>query len=310
MNSMRERELDRLLQCRRAAEKLHHRGMKAHGRGDFLLRHDRVVKPILWSALHCLGLYGRGMRNARKPVVRRVRLEFDGLPREFHGFRVLHLSDLHIDGLDGLAEAVAEHLAALPVDLCVMTGDYRYEVYGPCDRVYPGMKGLLAGVRARLGSVAVLGNHDMAEIAVVFERMGVRMLINEAIEIGAGLWVAGVDDPHYYGCDDLPSALRKVPAGAFKILLAHSPELFEEARAQGVRLYLCGHTHAGQIGLPLLGAPLMNARCPRPYTRGLWRHGAMLGYTSAGVGASMLPVRYNCPGEIVHIELACTTNRG
>ena len=122
------------------------------------------------------------------------------------------------------------------------------------------------------------------------------------------MWIAGVDDPHYYGCDDLPGALSDVPKDAFKVLLAHSPEMYREADAAGIHLYLCGHTHAGQIRLPkpfrdAWAAPFQNADCPREYTHGAWSHGALQGYTSAGVGTSLLPVRYNCPPEIIVIEL-------
>jgi len=190
-------------------ERLHHKGRLAHGRGDFLLRHDRVTGPLLHAALKLLGLYSRGVDNARSPIVRRLRLQFDHLPPEFDGCRILHLSDLHIDGLDGLAEVLGQLVASVPADLCLMTGDYRYEVYGPCEGVYPRIRTILASVRARDGIAAVLGNHDAAEIAVEFEKMGVRMLVNESVEIkraGAIIRAAGVDDPHYYGCDDMPAA--------------------------------------------------------------------------------------------------------
>jgi predicted MPP superfamily phosphohydrolase len=209
--------------------------------------------------------------------------------------------------MHGLAEVVADRVAALPADLCVMTGDYRFEVEGPCAPVYPRLAAILSSVRARYGVVAVLGNHDEAEMAAELEKLGVRMLVNEAVAItrgGTGLWIIGVDDPHHYGCDDLTGALEGVPENAFKIALAHSPEIFDEAARAGIHLYLCGHTHAGQIRLPWLGATLVNADCPRAYTNGHWQHGAMLGCTSAGVGCSLLPVRFNCPPEIALIEMA------
>jgi len=219
---------------------------------------------------------------------------------------------LHIDGLDGLAENIATLVAELDVDLCVMTGDYRFRVEGPCDAVYPRIRTILASVRARCGVVGILGNHDTLDMALELERCGVRMLINESLEISSGdssIWLLGVDDPHYYGCDDLAAALEGVPRDEFKILLAHSPELFAEAAAAEISLYLCGHTHAGQIRLPWIGAPLLNAACPRAYTHGLWQHDRMHGYTSAGVGCSMLPVRFNCAPEMTVIELARKLSR-
>jgi uncharacterized protein len=307
-------ELSTRLARRMAIEAGHHKGKKAHGRGDFFLRHDDVLRPVLKWSLKSLGLYEAGLRAARQPVVRSLCFEFSSLPAAFHGFRILHLSDFHIDGVHGLAERTAEIVATLPVDVCVMTGDYRFEVFGPCDQVYPRMGLILRAVRARYGVLGILGNHDPAEIAMELARMGVHMLINDATKLNSGgssMWIAGVDDPHYYGCDDLGTALSEVPNEGFKVLLAHTPEMYEEAHAAGIHLYLCGHTHGGQIRLPkpFRGAwatPIRNAACPQEYTRGSWNHGGLQGYTTTGVGASLLPVRHNCPPEIVVIELRRT----
>ena len=153
----------------------------------------------------------------------------------------------------------------------------------------------------------ILGNHDESQIAIELENLGVRMLINEAAEISRGdesIHVIGVDDPHGYGYDDLEGALEGVPEDGFKVLLAHTPEIFEEAARSEIQLYMCGHTHAGQIRLPVIGEVFQNADCPRAYAQGEWQHDRMLGHTSAGVGCSLVPVRYNCPPEIPVIELA------
>jgi predicted MPP superfamily phosphohydrolase len=268
---------------------------------------DHMAGPALNTFLKATGLYSRGVRNALHPIVRYVRLEFEDLPPRFDGFRILHLADLHIDALDGLAEAVADLISPLEVDLCVMTGDYRFKVQGPCDVIYPGLRTILSAIHTEQSVLGILGNHDESEIAIELENLGVRMLINETAEISRGdesLYVAGVDDPHFYGCDDLEGALEDVPEDGFKVLLAHTPEIFEKAARSGVDLYLCGHTHAGQIRLPIIGEVLQNAACPKAYAQGEWRHDQMQGHTSAGVGCSVVPVRYNCPPEIPVIELA------
>jgi len=242
-------------------------------------------------------------------VVRTLRFTFDSLPPAFCGFTILHLSDIHADGLTGLTESIAERLHDLQVDLCVLTGDYRYRLHGPCHEVYPNMEKILASVNARYGIVGVLGNHDAAEKVPELERLGVTMLVNQSLELSHGgdtIWLVGLDDPHYYGCDDLPGALRGVPEKTFKVLLVHTPELLAEAEASGVDLYLCGHTHGGQICLPFIGPLISGANCPRRYVRGAWRYKRMQGYTSAGVGVSVVPVRFFCPPEIVLIELRCT----
>ena len=299
-------DLESRLVWRRTVEAAHHKGRSAHGHGDFLLWHDRLMARLLKFALQISGLYQRGRANALQPIVRNSRLEFANLPPSLDGFRILHLTDLHIDGMDGLAEVLVDQLATLPVDLCVLTGDYRFEVYGSCDAIYPRMRRILTSVQAGYGVVGILGNHDCADIAAELQTARVRMLINDAIEVempGGGLWMIGVDDPHYYGCDDLALAMEGVPSDGFKILLAHTPEMFEEAAGAGIDLYLSGHTHAGQICLPRIGPLVLNAACPRAYTHGHWQYSGMQGYTSAGLGCSMLPVRYRCPPEIVVIEL-------
>jgi hypothetical protein len=268
----------------------------------------RLVKILVRVGIRLLGLRSRGTRNALNPVLTHLRCEFAGLPNAFHGFRILHLSDLHADGLPGLAECVSDRLSGLQVDLCVLTGDYRFAVSGPCHNVYPNMERLLAGINARHGVVGILGNHDLAEMVPEFERMGVRMLVNESLELRRGpdsVWLIGLDDPHYYGCDDLPGALLDVPEPAFKILLVHTPELIPEADQHGVHLYLCGHTHGGQICVPFFGPLLTHANCPRKYARGAWQYNNVIGYTSPGVGCSGVAARFLCPPELVLIELCC-----
>jgi predicted MPP superfamily phosphohydrolase len=311
-NETLTRDMEPRLPRRRFIEARNDRRLAAGGHGDFSILYDRVEASLLKTGLRIAGLYGRGVANALCPVVRRLRLEFDNLPPGLDGFRILHLSDFHIDGVDGLAEIVANQLAFLPVDLCVLTGDYRFNVYGPCDAIYPRMRRILGAIRARHGVVGILGNHDCADIAIELEKLDVRMLMNEAVQVGppdGRLWVIGVDDPHYYRCDDLAGAMEAVPPRGFKLLAAHSPEMFREAAATGVDLYLAGHTHAGQIRLPLIGGLIMNAKCPRAYTHGHWRHGRMQGYTTAGVGCSLLPIRFGCPPEITVIELAPSSTR-
>lgn len=299
---------DELVRKRRVIELGHLEARLTRGRGGFHLENVDLMPALVRLGCAAVGLLARGERNALRPVVRRLRLACAELPPALSGFTILHLSDLHIDGIAGLPERIRGILAELPVDLCVMTGDYRFAVHGPCHNVEHHMATVLSGVRARHGVVGILGNHDFAEIADGLRRQGVRMLVNEAHEVrqdGAAAWVVGLDDPHYYGCDDLAGAMAGVPAGAFSILLAHTPELAEEAARAGIGLYLCGHTHGGQICLPFLGPIWLNAACARRFTRGAWRCGDMQGFTSAGVGSSGYPVRFNCPPEIGLIQLVC-----
>jgi uncharacterized protein len=278
------------------------------GRSSWREEKHRTLCALLRVALRLTGLRQRGERNALTPVIREIQLTYANLPESFCGFKLLHLTDLHADGVIGLADAISERLRGLQVDLCVLTGDYRFEVRGPCQGVYPPMERILKSINARLGVVGILGNHDVSEEIPALERLGVRMLINEALEVRRGrdsAWVIGVDDPHYYGCDDLAAALSDVPSEAFKILLVHTPEIIAEAEAAGVDLYLCGHTHGGQVCLPFIGPIVINANCSRAYARGIWTYKTLQGYTNPGVGTSGVPVRFFCPPEIGLVELRC-----
>lgn len=272
-----------------------------------VLSHERILRPLLKGFLRATGLLARGRRNAMRPVIQRRRLACRVLARELQGFRILHLTDLHLDGNPALAEVIAGLVSMEEVDLCVLTGDYRFATHGDCQELYEPTRRVVEAVRSRHGVAAVLGNHDAAEEIALLESIGIRVLMNEGFRIArgnSGLWVAGVDDPHVFHCDDLPRALGGSSPSDFKLLLAHTPELFAQADRAGIDLYLCGHTHGGQICVPFLPRPLLlNARCPRRYAHGLWRHGNTIGYTSNGVGTSLLTVRYRCPAEISVLEL-------
>ncbi len=265
----------------------------------------KVLVAIFGLGLRAVGLFERGRRNAVDVRLTRLELAFEDLPPAFDGFRILQLTDLHVDALPPAVDAAREIAAATEADFCVLTGDYRFRVSGPHEQILPGMRALLGDLSARHGICAVLGNHDCAAMAEAFEGLGIRMLINETISLerdGQAVHLTGTDDPHYYFTEAARDALAEAPAG-FKIALIHSAELADVAADHGFRLYLSGHTHGGQICLPG-GAPVLtHLSCFRHYARGLWRHGAMQGYTSTGVGISALPVRFNNRGEVVLITL-------
>ena len=276
-------------------------------KGPFRLWFNEEVKPkLLESALAAVGLLTRGKRNALAIVRNDIDYSFPNLPKAFDGFTILQISDLHIDKVDGLAEAVAQVVAPLRPDICVLTGDYRYEIRGACTDVYPRMRTVLSNIYTRFGIYGILGNHDAAEIAQWLANQNVTMLINDSAPIdfnGDRLWLLGTDDPYDYRCADLPRAMVGVPTEGFKILLTHTPSLYEEAARAGIDLYLCGHTHAGQIRLPYLGALKKNGPFPMRFAQGKWKYEDMHAYTSWGTGCSTVPVRYNCPPEVTVIHL-------
>ncbi len=263
-----------------------------------------MMKAFEWGLRRC-GQYERGVRNAEDIVVREVELRFARLPAAFDGFTILHISDPHLDGMPGLEERVVERLAGRTFDVCALTGDYRTELHGPIRAVMKSLARLVEGIATRSGFVGVLGNHDDCHMVAPMEAMGIRMLINERIVFERGddrLQIIGTDDVHYYYTDQSLHALEAARE-AFSVALVHSPELFDVASDSGVELYLCGHTHAGQVCLPF-GVPLVrHVRIGQEYFRGQWQHGEMKGITSAGVGTSGIPVRFNTRGELLAITL-------
>ena len=256
-------------------------------------------------ALKLTGQYQRGLRNAWEVVVRELELPLPRLPPAFEGFTILHLSDLHLDGMPGLEQVILDRVAGREFDLCVLTGDYRTELHGPIEPTMARLRPLVSGLRSRHGILAVLGNHDDCHMVAPLEAMGIRLLLNESVELSRGdsrIQVIGTDDVHYYFTDQAVHALEKA-GPLFTVALVHSPELYDVAAELGVDLYLCGHTHAGQVCLPGGRPVIKHLSRGRRFYRGTWSHRAMLGVTNAGAGTSGVPVRFNTRGEILVLRL-------
>jgi predicted MPP superfamily phosphohydrolase len=258
------------------------------------------------NVFRALGIYQRGIQNALDIGVKQLILYFEGLPQAFDGYEILFMSDLHLDGLDGLTERVQSLIEPLETDLCILGGDFRMEMSGPSREALAQMAQVTPAIHAKDGIYGILGNHDCLEMIPVLEAQGIRFLLNDARPIdrfGSRIWIAGCDDPHHYRCDDLGLAFAEIPPGAFTIFVAHSQEIYREAEGFGAQLYLCGHTHGGQIRIPKVGPVFTHSRAPRQLGYGTWKYGRMAGYTSSGVGVSGVPVRFLTTGEVVHLTL-------
>ncbi len=270
------------------------------GRTRFHPENMPLLRRVLSLGLKATGLYWLGNRNARRIRVQHNEVALRRLPDVFIGYRILQISDLHLDIDPGITDALLKKLDNIEYDLCVITGDYRAETYGDITPAMEQTRRVISSLKTPV--LAILGNHDFLEMLPCLESMGVKMLMNEHVPVSVEeqvIYVVGIDDPHFYETEDIEQAIKGVPPEATTILLAHSAEVYRKALACGIDYVLCGHTHGGQICLPGGRAILHNAHHPRQMIRGAWRYHDLQGYTSTGTGCSMVPVRFFCPPEIV-----------
>jgi uncharacterized protein len=235
-------------------------------------------------------------------------------PERLNGFTIALLSDFHYDPCFSVhpLHAAIPLVSGLRPDLIVLTGDFvSVPAIGdnakaalaaePCAQV-------LRQMSAPHGLWAILGNHDCEtdpeQVTRALRAEGIHVLNNqsEAIERdGARFWLGGVDDV-ISGTPDLAETLRSIPGSEAVILLAHEPDFADEASKFAIDLQLSGHSHGGQIRIPLI-PPLYLPELAKKYVMGTYQVGPLPLYTNAGLGTIGLPVRLNCPPEITLITL-------
>lgn len=222
-------------------------------------------------------------------------------------FKIVQLSDLHylpFTTLDMIEAAVAAANQLQP-DLIVLTGDF---VTHEADTIF-GMTKALGTLNARHGVFAVLGNHDTRAGARIVRQglgeAGIEVLHNRGITLATAsghLNLAGVDDC-LWGHPNLAQALDGLDPAAPTVLLAHEPDVIDKFSRDGrVTLQLSGHTHGGQVHLPLFGTPVL-PRLGEKYVKGLFTVNGSRLYVNRGVGMVSLPIRFNCPAEITQLTL-------
>ncbi len=243
------------------------------------------------------------------PVVRYATIGLKNWPAGEPRLRAILISDIHVAGPDMPPERlgrIVDQINTLRPDLVLIAGDLISEkraatrYYLMADAIRP-----LAKLRARLGSFAVLGNHDHWYDAAGAKRAlaaaGIRLLENDAVQAGP-LAVGGLDDD-FTGRDDLSRTLERQSglAGA-RILLSHSPDPFPDVPGT-VGLMLAGHTHCGQIAPPLVGPISTMSRYGRRYACGLVREGEKVLVVTAGLGTSGLPLRLGAVPDMWLLDL-------
>jgi len=244
--------------------------------------------------------------------VREVELAVPRWRPEHAGLRVAVLTDLHVGspyhGIATLRRIVALTNAARP-DLVLVPGDVVIQGVLGGKFVPPEESAeVLRGLRAPLGVYAVLGNHDWwldgPRVARALRSAGIPVLEDTAVRVtarGKPFWVAGVSD-FWEGAHYVPGALRPVSDDAPVLLFTHNPDVFPLVPAR-VSLTVAGHTHGGQVNLPLVGRPMVPSRYGQRYAAGLVVEGGRHLFVATGTGTSILPVRFRVPPEVVVLVL-------
>jgi uncharacterized protein len=255
------------------------------------------------------------IREPNHPELITIDMPLARLPAAFDGFTIVQLSDFHYDEVFSVVpiRRAIEIVNRLHPDLIVLTEDFvtvpilalhddrRWaKAAEPCAK-------LLSELRSRLGSLAVLGNHDVASnprlVTAALESHGIQVLRNDSRAIqqnGSRLWFCGLDS--LVGQPNTDLALRSVPKDEAVVLLVHEPDFADEASRLAVDLQLSGHSHGGQVWLPGIGAPWLPEGA-RKYPRGQYTVGALPLYTNIGLGTIRMPIRLNCTPEVTLFTL-------
>lgn len=252
------------------------------------------------------------------PRLERVEIRLSGLPDAFHGLTIAQLSDFHYDPYFSIRpiKAAIQIVNDLEPDLVVLTGDFvtmplraswrhhnrqAREAADPCSE-------LLRVLQAPLGVFAILGNHDAAfgpeGVSDSLRAHGLGVLRNQSVPLERGgrrLWLAGLDDVLGHKAN-LDETLRPIPNGETTVLLCHEPDFADIAAKRDIRLQISGHSHGGQVRLPLVGA-LYLPPLGEKYPWGLRSVRSMQLYTNCGIGTVNLPIRLNCPPEVTLFTL-------
>ncbi len=215
--------------------------------------------------------------------------------------RIAHISDLHCDPIERVENKMTAMIAAEKPDFILFTGD----TMNRPDSL-PVLKATLTQLAKIAPTYVVKGNWDVWYYAKLdlFGGTGVHELNNEAVKVdiaGTSLWLIGAPITNLPNFD---KAFQNVPADAYKIFLYHYPDEIEEAKSRGVDWYCAGHTHGGQVALPLYGALITFSKFGKKYESGLFHEGATSLYVNRGMGCEGTPhLRFFARPEITMIEL-------
>lgn len=246
--------------------------------------------------------------NPYHPVLERIELPLPTDAEKLDGINIAFISDTHVGPFTSSTDVqrAVNLLSADQIDLVLLGGDYVSESNFYAKSMADALADLVE--RASLGGIAVLGNHDLPlgpnRVRAELERVGIRVLRNESRVVdwnGVRLAIAGIDDS-IVGWADPESSFSDIPRGVPVLALWHEPDFAEESARLGAFAQLSGHTHGGQVRLPVIG-PIWLPHDGKLRDTGLFEVEGMPVYVSRGLGVYRPPIRFRCPPEITLVTL-------
>ncbi|MFH1401905.1 MAG: metallophosphoesterase [Parcubacteria group bacterium] len=237
----------------------------------------------------------------------KISIKAESMSDSLKDLKFLQISDLHLKEFSFREEKVLKIIKSIKPDLVFITGD----IVDWSTKDFTGLekfsKDLSADYKDKI--FAVFGNHDhrnnkFKTLKDVLKENGIQVLINESRKLETNdsyFYLIGVDDPHL-GYDDIDKATAGIGEDSFKILLAHSPEIFRKITDKKINLVLVGHAHGCQVGIPFLCDLFLPLNYDKKYKRGLFKENSTYLYVNRGIGETILPFRLNAFPEITIIN--------
>lgn len=279
---------------------------------------SRTRRIIRWTALSLLLLLlGLGVWSffiePNRLVIHQEAIQIDNWPKDLSGLRIALISDIHTGGPfinDKKLREIVARTNQLSPDLIVLLGDYMSADSSWSHRVEPEVTAAaLKNLRAPLGVYSVLGNHDWwhngTKVRAAFEQNGLPVLDNEVAEIkwrNSSFWIAGLADL-WTRPQRIQETIDRIPSGSTIVAITHNPDIFPKL-PRDVQILLAGHTHGGQVNLPLIGRPIEPSKFGQRYGAGhVFENGHHL-FVTTGIGVSILPIRFGVPPEIALLTIS------
>jgi uncharacterized protein len=274
-------------------------------------KRTRIGIVVILLGLAALAIWSL-LIEPNRLIVHEETIQIDNWPDELTGLRIALIADVHTGEPfinDQKLQQIVSTTNALNPDLIVLLGDYMSPNSWHSHRVEPEVTAAaLKNLKCPLGVYSVLGNHDWwyngAKVRRALEQNGIHVLEDEAAEIkwhDKSFWLVGLAD-FWTRPQHVDQTIARLQPGSTIIALTHNPDIFPSL-PHSVPILLAGHTHGGQVNIPLIGTPIVPSRFGEKYTAGhVFENGHHL-FVTTGIGTSILPVRFRVPPEIVILTI-------